>query len=118
MENEKSNLSITRGDYKRFKFQRKNRQKEVITEMPEKMYFTVKQNENEKNVLFRKTLENGITKDAENYYHIEILPSDTDELEFGKYIYDIEIKNDNKPKTIKIGEFNVTLEVTHKENEV
>lgn len=34
-------MEITRGDTFEFRFQRKNQNKEVITEKPDKMYFTV-----------------------------------------------------------------------------
>lgn len=112
-------MIITRGDYKLFKFQRKNKNKEVITDLPNKMYFTVKDSSYKKQVLFQKTLTNGITYTQDNYYHIEILPEDTNNLDYGDYKYDIEIiYDDNKPKTIKKDIFTIDDEVTHKENEV
>ena len=111
-------MNITRGDYKKIKFQRKNMNNEIITDKPDKMYFTIKNNEYTKDVLIQKTFENGITFTEEYYYVIEILPKDTDNLSYGKYYFDIEIIINGKPKTIKIDEFNITKEITFTTNEV
>lgn len=112
-------MEVTRGDYIRKKIQRQTLSKEVITEKPNKIYFTVKASEYKNAVLFQKTFENGITFDEKTgWYTIEILPEDTNNLNFGTYIYDIEIINDNKPKTIKIDNFIVTREVTYAKNEI
>ena len=112
-------MKIRRGDYKLFKFQRKNKKKEIITDLPNKMYFTVKENEYKEKALFQKTLENGITYTTnDNYYHIEILPEDTDNLAYGNYKYDIEIIYDStKRKTLIVDELEITEEITHKNNE-
>lgn len=113
-------MEITRGDYKVFRFQRKNKNKEVITELPDKMYFTIKKSCCKKEALIQKTLEKGITySEEDNFYRIEMLPEDTCDLGFGDYKYDIEIIYDqNKPKTLKVGKISIKEEVTHKENEV
>lgn len=110
-------MKITRGDYKTFTFQRKNKNGEVIMEEPQKMYLTIKNNSYEGKALIQKTLDDGI--EFENgVYRVIFLPEDTDNLSFGDYIYDIEIINNGKPKTIKVDEFVIDKEVTHKENEV
>ena len=114
-------MEIRRGNYKIFKFQRTSKATgQVITDTPEKMYFTVKDNAYKKDFLFQKTLKNGITYDQEtNYYQIEILQNDTENLAFGTYEYDIKIINDkDKPKTLKVGTLEITDVVTHKVNEV
>ena len=71
----------------------------------------------EKEPLFQKTLDNGITFDSE-YYHVVINPEDTNDLPFSKLAYDIEIISDNKVKTIYVGELELTKEVTFACNEV
>jgi hypothetical protein len=110
-------MEITRGDYKTFRFERKNKNQEVIMEKPEKMYLTIKNNSYEKKALIQKTLDDGIEFE-DGVYRVTFLPEDTDNLSFGDYIYDIEIINNGKPKTIKVDEFVIDKEVTHKENEV
>ena len=112
-------MEIIRGDYKAIKVQRKTKLQEVITEKPDKMYFTVKISEYRKKVLLQKTFDNGIKFDqTTGWYTIEILPEDTNNLDYGAYIYDIEIIKDKKTKTIKIDDFIVTKEVTFAVNEV
>lgn len=112
-------MQMRRGDTKKFKFQRKTKNKEVITTKPEKMYITFKNNTKEKTFLFQKTFDNGITYDEDtNYYHVVIKPEDTDKLFYKNYCYDIEIINNGEPKTIKVDNLEILEEVTFACNEV
>lgn len=114
-------MKITKGDYKVFKFQRKSAiTGEIITNLPQKMFFTIKDNIYTDSPLIQKTLENGITYDSETkWYRVEILPSDTDNLASESLVCDIQVNySDTKKKTIYTGEFLITLEVTFAENEV
>ena len=70
-----------------------------------------------KNLYFKKTLDNVITFDSE-YYHVLIKPEDTNDLPFSKLVYDIEVINEDKVKTIYVGELELTKEVTFACNEV
>lgn len=112
-------MNMTRGDTYEFKFQRKNQNKKVITEKPDKMFFTVKENYYLKDFLFQKRLEdNSITYDEEtNYYMLTINPEDTNDLSYKDYVYDIEIIDGDKVKTIAKGKLKITEEVTFAENE-
>lgn len=113
-------LLFTKGDTFEFCFQRKNKNKEVITTKPDKMYFSVKEDINSKDVLFQKRLSDStISYNEETYYYnITIDPSDTDNLNLGDYYYDIEIIDNNKVKTIKKGIISLTYQITDKDNEV
>ena len=110
-------MRIIRGDSKTFTFQRKNKNGEVIAEKPDKIYLTIKQNEFERKALIQKTFDNGIRFEEDTYY-VEFKSEDTDNLNFGEYVYDIEIINGDIVKTIKKDTFIVESEVTYKENEV
>lgn len=110
-------MKIIRGDSKTFIFQRKDKDNNVITEKPNKMYLTIKQNEYEKQALIQKTFDNGIRFEEDTYY-VDFVPEDTDNLSFGEYVYDIEIINGDFVKTIKKDTFVIESEITHKENEV
>ena len=112
-------MKMRRGDTKKFKFQRKTKNNEVITIKPEKMYITFKYKD-EKEALFQKTFENGIIyNETTNYYHITINPEDTDKLPFTTLKYDVEIINSaGEVKTIKVDELKLLEEVTFKNNEV
>lgn len=113
-------MEITRGDTFEFRFQRKNQNQEVITEKPDKMYFTVKENDRTEDYLFQKRLDNNTISydEVSYYYNITIEPEDTDSLSYGTYYYDIEIITNNKVKTIAKGQLSVTSEITFKSNEV
>lgn len=111
-------ISITRGDTQILKFQRRNKDG-IITTKANEMYFTIKENTNQKKYLLQKKLDDGISFNNEDYYYrITINSTDTDDLSYGKYKYDIEVKDTNYVKTISIGDFIITEEVTFVGNEV
>lgn len=112
-------IEITRGDTKSFKFARKNMNGEIITAKPQKMYITFKNSFYQKDFLFQKRLDDDISyTDTDNYYHFQINPEDTNNLNFGNnYVFDIEIIDNNKVKTIAKGTLKITEEVTSAENE-
>lgn len=106
-------LEMTRGDTLKFKFQRKTENEEVIKEKVDKMYFTIKRNQETKKSLIQKRLNHGITYDSETgYYHVVIEPEDTDNLNYGKHYFDIEITKDCIVKTIILGTLQINKEVT------
>lgn len=113
-------MNIVRGDTKYYKFQRKKKHDgSVITELPDKLYFTVKYDYNIEDIVIQKTLEKGIIFDPEdNYYYITINPDDTNDLPYGKYVYDIEVIKNGVKQTIAIGEISIANEVTFYRNEV
>lgn len=109
---------IIRGDSKKFKFQRKNSDG-VITEKAEKVYFTVKENDKNgnNNVLIQKTIDD-MEYDENYFYHFTLDPADTDDLEFKRYYFDIEIITGNYKKTPYKGILEVCSEITTKNDEV
>jgi plasmid rolling circle replication initiator protein Rep len=114
-------MKIIRGDTKDLKFQRKNANTgEIITDIPDNMYFTVKKSYKLVEFVFQKRLsDNTITyNEDDNYYYITIESTDTDNLPFGDYDYDIEVIENNKKKTIAIGTITIDKEVTYAVNEV
>lgn len=81
------------------------------------MYFTVKNNYNEQNAIIQKTYLGGtIVKDGTSFKLI-ILPEDTENLNYGRYVYDVSIKSQDFKATILRGEVNLTHEVTFAVNE-
>ena len=114
------NIEIIRGDTKTLKFQRRTTNNEVITEKPDKMFFTVKTGYYSKDYLFQKRLDTDIIyKEEDNYYYFTVNPEDTNELNYDDdYVFDIEIIKGDTVKTIAKGKFAVKEEVTFAENEV
>lgn len=113
-------MKIIRGDTKKLRFKRVRKPDEtVITEVPDKMYFTVKYSYDDEEAIFQKTLENGIRyNEDDNYYYMTIKPQDTDGLPYAQLVYDIEIIVGSKKTTIAIGTIDVLREVTFPNNEV
>ena len=113
-------MNLIRGDTLNLKFKRIDRNGEVIKEKPEKLFFTVKNSYYDKDYLFQKSLEKGTISydENDNYYRFTIEPEDTNNLIFGKYVYDIEVVNLDIVKTIAKGTLEIEEEVTFAENEV
>lgn len=109
-------LNIRRGDTKGFYFQRKMDGK-PITEQAEKIYFSVKENDEVDDVIFQKTIDN-MEFDDDSVYHFVVNPEDTDGIDYGDYVYDLEVVIGNYKKTISIGTFEIESEVTFPRNEV
>ena len=109
-------MELTRGDSKALYFRRMSKGQPILTEA-NKVYFTVKKNYDIEEALFQKTKDD-MTFDEEGYYHFTINPEDTNNLDYGDYVYDIEVKTANYTKTISKGTLSITKEVTHKNNEV
>ena len=111
-------MEIRRGDTKSFRFQRKSNG-QPITEIAEKIYFTVKKSSSRQEVLFQKTIDD-MDFDENYFYHFTIYPEDTNNLKYDdNYKYDIEVKiGDNYVKTIALGQFELKEEVTFARNEV
>lgn len=106
-------MEFTRGDTYRFRFQRKDVNGNVITQKSQKMWFTVKRNYRTTEKVLQKTLEKDEIKfDSDYYYHILIQHEDTKDLNYARYVYDIQVENDGVVKTIALGDLRLTNEVT------
>lgn len=90
-----------------------------ITEIEfDDIYFTVKRKYLNQDYTFQKRLSTGaITKDSEGYYHLTLLPEDTDGLPFGDYDFDIELVKNGAIKQTTVGILTLTKEVTYATNE-
>lgn len=112
-----NNIKMTRGDSRAFRFQRLDFEGEPITEVPDTLYFTVKRNFNTKDYLFQKKLDD-FTYDEENkVWKFIIEPTDTEDLPYGLYVYDIQVVQNDFKTTIAKGDFRLTDEATFIGNE-
>ena len=110
-------FEFPRGDTKRFKFQLKDSEGNVLVlSNSDQLYFTVKDNSRSITPLFQKKIGNGIVY-SDGYYYVTINPSDTNSLDYRSYGYDIELKSDGIVKTLIIGEITLTEEYTFASNE-
>ncbi len=114
-------MEIIRGDTIYKKFQRHYCGGEVITELPDKMFCTIKYDPDMEEFLIQKTLNHGITfNPADDYYYLKFAPEDTDNLPFtnGVPLYmDIEVITGKYKRTIIKEPVEITSEVTHARNE-
>ena len=110
-------ISIYRGNHSFLGFQRADEQGNVISTTPNNIYFTFKRSFNDSGFLFQKRYKrNGfatgeITIDVDSVWTINILPEDTASLEFGTYVCDVKIENEEgleitivPPQKIKLSE--------------
>lgn len=112
-------LEFPRGDNQNLVIDLVDKQgRQIILGDDEMLYMTVKKNSRDKDYKFQKRLGNGIEKRADGKYVISIFPEDTNDLDYGSYGYDIELKSGNVVKTLGIYTITLTEEYTHAGNEV
>lgn len=108
-------ITIPKCDYLAIPFSYIRNGQNVALGATDLIFFSVKKYSSDENYIFQKTLEDGITFDAENTkYLIEINYEDTKELKINdKLIYDITIYyNGDKPVQKVAGELKIGLKVT------
>ena len=118
------NINLIRGDTNiiTFTLVGENGDAFVVDEQ-DKLYFTVKETVYDTEPIIQKTLDRGITFNTDTEeYEIEVTNECTCNLPFCTFVYDIELVviRDGKRlvKTIVKGNFTISEEVTHKENEI
>lgn len=106
-------MRFYRGDTKRYKFQILDANGDVLTTMPDSLYFTVRKFPDCNRVIFQKSLNDGITTDGSGNYFIDILPEDTAHLEAGTYGYDREV-NFSGAVTTRAGKLEILADYTRR----
>nr|DAO17350.1 MAG TPA: hypothetical protein [Caudoviricetes sp.] len=110
---EKANLEMIKGDTLSFavEIEFDDKPQEL-----EKAFFTCKRNLDDGDVVFQKTLEDGISfrKQERNkmYYVVRIAPEDTNDIETGHYFYDMQIELNSDVFTILTGALKVRYGIT------
>ena len=105
---------MTRGDTKCFEV--RILENDIMISVDE-MFLTVKTDCYVEDVLFQKKIGDGITI-KDNVYTIIISPENTNELEYGRYVFDVEIVVGTLKRTIEKGVLLIGEEVTFYKNEV
>lgn len=113
-------IGMTRGDSKAYKFQRKYKDANgvihPITQIADKVFFTVKKSYRNQEFLLQKRLSD-MTFDENAFYHFMINPEDTNNIDFGTYVYDVEVITNGHKFTISSGNFVLGYENTWASNE-
>lgn len=107
-------MQFTRGDTYKFKFQRKDADGVVITAQPSVIYFTVKYNKDTKTPALQKKFpaSDFFYSAIDETYHVTIQPEETELLDIGDYIYDIEVTTGSYVQTIAKGKLSLLSEST------
>ena len=103
---------LVRGDTGLYKFQRLDSSGNPITTPPDAMFFTVKKSYGNKGEVFQKTLDDMDFDNTDNCWHFVIAPSDTQDLDYGQYVYDLEVTTDTYVQTIAKGKLVLDEEAT------
>ena len=77
-------------------------------------YFTVRKKKDTE-ILFQRSLENGITDDGEGKYTVRIAPENTEKLQPGSYLYDLEIRDNQDVLTPLKGTMKLAYDITYEE---
>jgi len=117
MKRREKNIDLIRGDTLPIVFSLVNKNGNRISEEVDEIYFTIKKNYNDIEYVLQKKLSTNQIKKESDVFKLIISHEETANLEYGYYIYDIEIKIDNYIKTVVIGKINLLSEVTFIENE-
>ena len=109
-------MKFIRGDTFPFKFQVKRKDgTAIIKDDIDVLFITVKTSIYTDKVIFQKTL-NDIEIDEEGDFHVVFSSKDTENLNYGKYIFDIEITLKSGYRKTKLFEFELIGETTfHKD---
>lgn len=112
-------IEFARGDsYERGFILKDKTTKQIVTELFDEVYFTVKKTWTETEYKFQKRMTTGgIVYDGDGHYTLYIRPEDTNELQFGEYDCDFEFVRNNGYKRTFAGKLKLTKEVTHQNNE-
>lgn len=117
MEPKEFDFSFPRGDTCPISFTITDNNGDELDFTSAEVYFTLKKSYSTQNsVLQKKKSEGDITIDGING-SLVLEHDDTAELNYGKYVYDIQVKSGDYVKTVLIGEIELTNESTWKANE-
>lgn len=104
-------MELTRGDTGQYCFQRLDADGDAITTTPTALYFTCKKSYQSSSVAFQKTIDD-MTMDDDGTWHFVIEPEDTEALDIGNYVYDIEVTESSYVQTIAKGTLKLLAEAT------
>lgn len=108
---------MPRGDIRLIRFKVYDASGEVFLKGLTDVYFTVKRTAEQWEPAISKSISAGTISKVGDDYVIVLEPEDTDGLDFGSYVYDIELVRGNVLKQTFSGSMILTEEVTHADNE-
>ena len=111
-------ITMPRGDIRNVQFTIRDMNGNIVTTDFTEIYITCKKRCTDKVVCFQKTLsDQTIEKVEDGVYRMTIEPDDTNYLEFGNYVFDIQLDYEDMIKQTTVGILTLTDEVTNVEDE-
>lgn len=118
-------MKIIRGDTKRYQFKRADGDGDTVVERPYGLYFTVKRVWTDEDFIFQKTIDDmefddDETSETYGFWSFVIRPTDTDGVDYGRYVCDIQVVRDEdslEKTTIYKDRFTILDESTWAVNE-
>ena len=118
MESKEFDIEFPRGDTCPVSFQLIDENGDIIKlKDDDELYFTMKKSYNEKEYILQKKYSTGEIVQQDGKCVFTILSKDTNELNYGSYVYDLCFRSRDLTKTICIGQITITNEVTFIGNE-
>ena len=109
----KRDISMVRGDTLSFGFQVTG----LEGERPDAIYFSCKEHLEDAELVFGISLEDGISERSYDQetdtltYGVRVAPEDTEDVEFGKYYYDLQMDINGDVLTLMKGRLSIEWEV-------
>ena len=100
------NIDMVRGDTLSF-----GMEIEGLGQDLDSAYFTCRKSY-EDEILFQKSLEDGISKVETGKYRVRVAPEDTESLTAGRYVYDLKIEANSDEFTVLWGILSIAPNVT------
>lgn len=105
-------MNLTRGDTLKIKFAIQNTQGDKISkEDISTLFLTLKKSSYSKEYIFQKTLQD-FEVDDNGMYCVIFEPKDTETLDYGEYVFDIEVTLQNRYRKTRIYKLELTEEAT------
>lgn len=112
-------IDMPRGDLRSVQFTVYDAESHSQTQVQfDEIYVTFKRNSNDEPFLFQYKLSSGTVWEASTgVYEFRILPADTENLDAGGYVFDIQLLQGGAIKQTTVGVLKLTQDVTHTEDE-
>lgn len=105
-----TNIAMVRGDTLAFAVEIEDLDQDLDT-----CFFSCKSDPSDTEYVFQKSLDNGIEKDTIGKYKVRVAPEDTENVEPGKYYYDLQIGLNSDIYTVLKGQLEIVFDITRED---
>lgn len=105
-----TNIAMVRGDTLAFAVEIEDLDQDLDT-----CFFSCKSDPSDTEYVFQKSLDNGIEKESIGKYKVRVAPEDTENVEPGKYYYDLQIGLNSDIYTVLKGQLEIVFDITRED---